>query len=100
MSRRVATGWRRLKSLSPLILLLVMVVSAVAVVATKQRARALNTQAQELIAERERLEVEYNQLRLERGTIGAHARVGELAARQLDMKVPDSYAIVQAPAPD
>ncbi len=99
------SGWllmarRYIRPLSPVILLLVVVVSAVAVVAMKQHARALNTQAQELVAERERLEVEYNQLRLERGTIGAHARVGELAARQLDMKVPDNYAIVQAPAPD
>jgi cell division protein FtsL len=84
-------------ALAPVGLLLSIMASAVAVVGMKQHGRSLQTQAQELAAERERLEVEYNQLRLERGTIGAHARIEELAVKRLNMRVPDDYAIIQAP---
>ncbi|MGJ8668182.1 MAG: cell division protein FtsL [Oceanococcus sp.] len=73
----------------------VLVLSAIAVVGMKQHSRALQTEYQEMSAERERLEVEYNQLRLERGYVGAHSRVGELAEKQLNMKVPEDYVIVQ-----
>lgn len=73
----------------------VLLLSALAVVGMKQHGRVLQTEYQELSAERERLEVEYNQLRLERGYVGAHARVGELAEKQLNMKVPEDYVIVQ-----
>ena len=38
-----------------------------------------------------------DRLRLERGYVGAHSRVGELAEKQLGMKVPDDYVIVQVP---
>ena len=89
-----------LRQAAPGLMLLALFVSAVAVVGVKQHARALNTQAQELIAEREQLAVEYNQLRLERGTIGAHARIEALATDQLNMEVPQEYAIVQVPAAD
>ena len=73
----------------------VLLLSAIAVVGMKQHERALQTQYQALSAERERLEVEYNQLRLERGYVGAHSRVGELAEKQLNMQVPEDYVIVQ-----
>ncbi len=76
----------------------VLVLSAIAVVDMKQHGRALQTEYQALSAERERLEVEYNQLRLERGYVGAHSRVGELAEKQLNMKVPEDYVIVQTSA--
>lgn len=76
----------------------VLVVSAIAVVGITQHDRGLQTQYQELSAEREKLEVEYNQLRLERGYVGAHARVGELAQKQLNMRVPEDYVIVQIAA--
>lgn len=72
----------------------VLVISAISVVGMKQQARSLQTEYQALSAEREQLEVEYNQLRLERGYVGAHARVGEMAEEQLNMKVPDDYVIV------
>ncbi len=74
----------------------VVVVSSIAVVGMTQHGRGLQTQYQELSAEREQLEVEFNQLRLERGYVGAHSRVGELAEKQLNMKVPEDYVIVQA----
>ncbi len=76
----------------------VLIVSAVAVVGMKHHSRALQSQAQALAAEREQLEVEFNQLRLERGYVGAHSRVGELAEKQLGMKAPDDYVIVQVPS--
>ncbi|ORE89246.1 cell division protein FtsL [Oceanococcus atlanticus] len=74
-----------------------LIVSAIGVVGMKHHSRALQTEAQALAAEREQLEVEFNQLRLERGYVGAHSRVGELAEKQLGMKVPDDYVIVQVP---
>ena len=73
----------------------VLVVSAVGVVGMKQHSRSLQTKTQELAAEREQLEVEFNQLRLERGYVGAYARVGEQAEKQLKMKVPQDYVIVK-----
>lgn len=87
-----------LRSLAPALVLLALVVSAIGVVGVKQASRSLQAQSQELAAERERLEVEFNQLRLERGAIGAHARIEERATHTLDMRVPDEYAIVQVPA--
>lgn len=74
-----------------------MILSALGVVGIKHHSRGLQTQAQALAAEREQLEVEFNQLRLERGYVGAHSRVGELAEKQLGMKVPDDNVIVQVP---
>ncbi len=91
---------RGLRAGLPLLLLLLALVSAVAVVGMKQHARGLQMQVQVQIAERERLAVEFNQLRLERGAIGAHARIEELAVSQLDMRVPDAYAIVHVPVAD
>lgn len=74
----------------------VLVISAIAVVGMTQHGRGLQTRYQELSAQREKLEVEFNQLRLERGYVGAHSRVGELAEKQLNMKVPEDYVIVKA----
>lgn len=90
--------WRRLIPLwrpaLQFLALPVLVVSALGVVGMKQQSRSLQTEHQALSAEREQLEVEFNQLRLERGYVGAHARVGELAEKQLNMKVPEDYVIV------
>lgn len=89
-----------LRAVLPALALVVLLASAVGVVGIKQHARGLQTEVQVLTAERERLEVEFNQLRLERGAIGAHARVEELAASRLQMKVPDEYVIVHASSAD
>lgn len=91
---RLMPQWQRWL---PVLLLLLVASSALGVVATKQRSRALQSELQVLAAERERIKVEFNQLRLERGTIGAHARIEAAATEQLDMQVPDDYTIVQVP---
>lgn len=98
MSSSWSLGSPWFRAIAPLLLLVALVVSAIGVVGMKQHSRGLQMRTQELAAERERLQVEFNQLRLERGAIGAHARIEELAVRQLDMRVPDDYVIVQAPS--
>ncbi len=87
--------WRRL--LPPLLMLSVMV-SALAVVWSKQRYRSLQTERQNLTSAQDRAATEFNQLRLERATFASHARIEHEAVSQLQMQDPDDYAIVLVPA--
>lgn len=65
-----------------------LVVSGVAVVYVKYLSRDEFVTLQRLRAERDRLAVEWGRLRLEEATLTTHARVEQLARRDLGMYLP------------
>ncbi|HZR37744.1 MAG TPA: cell division protein FtsL [Nevskia sp.] len=84
----------------PLLLAVLVIISAVAVVQVKQHSRNLTTRLDGLRQDAERLQLEWAQLQLEQATLAQHGRVDELARRQFGMVDPLDYQIVSAaPAP-
>jgi len=79
---------------TPLLLAVLVMISAVAVVQIKQHNRNLTTRLDGMRQERERLQLEWAQLQLEQATLAQHGRVDELARRQFDMVDPLDYQIV------
>lgn len=86
---------RNRSALLPLLLILVIVGSALAVVRTKHENRALVAELDSLRAERERLDMEWAQLQLEEATLAANNRVESMAREQLGMTEPRNYEIVE-----
>jgi cell division protein FtsL len=86
MSRRV-----------PLLLLLVAVnlVSALAVIQAKHRARELQHELQVLRVERDRFKTEWAQLQLEESAWANPDRIGRIARERLDMHQPRQYAVLE-----
>ena len=78
----------------PIALLLAVMISALAVIATKHDNRDRVAQLDEMRRERERLEAEWAQLQLEEATLGHPARIERLAREQLKMDEPKQYVIV------
>ncbi len=70
-------------------LIFAVMVSAIAAVYARHEARKMFVELQELRSERDRLEVEWGQLRLEQSTWSSHARVERLARERMGMKSPD-----------
>jgi cell division protein FtsL len=66
----------------------VLLISAVGTVWAKQRARSLFVELQSLTAERDRLNVEWGQFKLEQGTLSTHAVVEPFARQNLQMVMP------------
>lgn len=62
--------------------------TALAVVVSKHESRKHFVELQTLERERDRLNVEWNQLQLEEGAWSTQARIETVARRQLDMHVP------------
>ncbi|SEQ92899.1 cell division protein FtsL [Solimonas aquatica] len=87
---------RRGSTWLPLLLILAIVVSALAVVRTKHENRALISELDSLRAERERLDMEWAQLQLEEASLAANNRVEAMARAQLGMTEPRAYEIVEA----
>ncbi len=79
----------------PLTLIVIMVVSALAVVRTKHENRALVSQLEMLRTEHERLDMEWAQLQLEEATLAGNNRVEAAARDQLGMTEPRDYVIVE-----
>jgi len=77
------------RAAAPLALLTALIASAIAVVYTTHLNRQAFNQYQQLLDERDALNVEWGQLLLEQSALAAHARVEQIAIRRLDMKVPD-----------
>lgn len=69
-------------------LALLVLVSALASVYAKHKSRKLFVELQTLVAERDRLEVEWGQLQIEQSTQANHARVEQLARDRLSMRTP------------
>ena len=77
-------------SKTTLILLVMLLASALATVASTHRARKLFVELENGQAEQKRIEVEWGQLQLEQSTWAKHALVEGLATRQLGMHTPDA----------
>jgi cell division protein FtsL len=72
-----------------LLLLLVLLVCALGLVTSQQRARKQFTQLEHEQGRARELEVEHGQLQLEASTWGLHARVGRIASTTLGLRAPD-----------
>lgn len=75
-------------------LLMVMVISALAVVYTKYRSRMLFAEIQRLEQELDLYELEWGQLQLEQNTWAEHSRIERLARTRLGMTLPDRNTII------
>lgn len=80
-------------SKTTLILLVMLLASALATVASTHRARKLFVALENGQAEQKRIEVEWGQLQLEQSTWAKHALVEGLATKQLGMRTPDAARI-------
>lgn len=80
----------------PLLLVVLVIVSALAVVRIKHENRAAVTELNILSNEKERLEMEWAQLQLEEATLSHHARIEKVAREQIGMIEPREYAVVKA----
>lgn len=80
----------------PLILVVLVLVSAIAVVLSSHRTRLLTAEREQLILEREALEIEWRNLILEENALGDHSRIGTIASEKLQMQhvSPDQEKIV------
>lgn len=72
----------------------VVLLTALGLVYAKHKEREVHIRLQELREERDRLHVEWTQLLLERGALGADMRVERIAREELGMVVPPEKEIV------
>ena len=70
------------------VLALAVFVSALAGVYAKHKSRKLFVELQVLVAERDRLEMDWGRLQIEQSTQANHARVEQLARERLSMRTP------------
>ncbi|AWK14659.1 cell division protein FtsL [Candidatus Fukatsuia symbiotica] len=70
----------------PLILLVMILISAMLVVTTTYRTRSLTAERERLILERDALDIEWRNLILEENALGAHNRVERIASEKLKMQ--------------
>ncbi len=71
-----------------------LVIAALAVVYLKHESRRSFVEWQDLIAERDALNVEWGQLQLEQSTLATHTRIEHLAHSRLRMAAPAADAVV------
>ena len=70
----------------PVLLLIAVVVSAVLVVTTTHKTRLLTAQREQLVLERDALDIEWRNLILEENALGDHSRVERIATEKLQMQ--------------
>ncbi|PYA50121.1 cell division protein FtsL [Serratia marcescens] len=70
----------------PLILLIASLVSAVFVVTPAHRTRLLTAEREQLVLERDALDIEWRNLILEENALGDHSRVERIATEKLQMQ--------------
>ena len=70
----------------PLILLIAVLVSAVFVVTIAYRTRLLTAEREQLVLERDALDIEWRNLILEENALGDHSRVESIATDKLKMQ--------------
>jgi cell division protein FtsL len=76
------------------VLLLILVIAcALGVVTSQHKARKLYVELQREKDRAQQMDVEWGQLQLEQGTLAMPARVEKIAARQLQMQMPQSRQI-------
>jgi cell division protein FtsL len=83
-------------TMMPLLLAMLVMITALAVVQVKNHSRNLTTRLDGERQDRERLQIEWAQLQLEQATLAQHGRVDELARSQFGMVDPLDYQIVSA----
>ena len=69
-------------------LALAVLISALASVYAKHKSRKLFVEMQSLVAERDRLEMDWGRLQIEQSTQANHARVESIARERLSMRTP------------
>lgn len=96
LGARLRAVWARLDTgfLLPLLLAAVVMVSALSVVRVKHENRLLTTEIEALRVQRERLDMEWAQLRLEEAVLAHHARIEGAARAQLGMAEPRDYEVI------
>ena len=70
----------------PLILLVAVLISAVLVVTTAHRTRLLTAEREQLVLERDALDIEWRILILEENALGDHSRFESIAIEKLKMQ--------------
>ncbi|NIF23118.1 MULTISPECIES: cell division protein FtsL [Pantoea] len=70
----------------PVLLLLAVLVSAIMVVTTTHKTRLLTAQREQLVLERDSLDIEWRNLILEENALGDHSRVERIATDKLHMQ--------------
>lgn len=70
-----------------------LLLSAVAVIWSKHQSRSLFVELQKLETERDRLDTEWGQLRLEQSTSATYGRIEKMAHDELGMIVPSPAAV-------
>ncbi|QCR37163.1 cell division protein FtsL [Nissabacter sp. SGAir0207] len=70
----------------PVILLVSVLVSAVLVVTTAHRTRLLTAEREQLVLERDALDIEWRNLILEENALGDHSRVEQIATQKLQLQ--------------
>ena len=71
-------------------LLALLIICALALVTSQHRARKLYVELQQEHELEKRYELEWNQLQLELGAWAIHARIEQIATRQLRMRAPSA----------
>lgn len=77
-----------------LVLIALLVASALALVSSQHRSRALHTALERELAHMRVLETEWGQLQIEQGALAAHARIANLAQTKLRMSAPSRDRIL------
>lgn len=70
----------------PLILAVAVLVSSILVVTTAHKTRLLTAQREQLVLERDALDIEWRNLILEENALGDHSRVEKMATEKLQMQ--------------
>ena len=76
------------------VVLLAVLVSSVGVVYARHESRRLFIELQSLVAERDRLNIEWGRLQIEQSTWASPGRVERMARDRLHMHVPDPSQVV------
>ncbi len=77
-----------------ILLLVVLVTVAMGVVSVQHKSRRVHAELERQQDKERALEVEYSRLQLEQSTLGAHARVDELARQKLAMQAPSENFVI------
>jgi len=84
-----------------LILVFILIVCALGVVTSQHKARKLFVELQKEQEAAKQMDVEWGQLQLEQSTWAMHSRIEKIAAKFLQMQVPEANRVqVVAPAVD
>ncbi|MEX2476163.1 cell division protein FtsL [Marinobacter sp.] len=97
VSQQVFEALQQKRVMISMVLVVVLIASAVGVVAGSYENRELFNRLSQLHAERDMYQREWSQLLLEQSALSAHSRVEGLAAQRFGMLVPGQEDIVLVP---